>query len=174
MATRQGLVKKTDLMEYSRPRQGGIIGISLEEGDELIDVVPDQPGDEVVLSARATAWRSASTRPTPGRWAATPRREGHQAVGETTRSSAWSSPTRTGYLLTVCENGYGKRTPFGPNSAGSRSARREADGRVGRDEAAEPTRRRAEATRATNGRRPLGDALPPAAPRRQGRQGHEA
>ena len=36
MATRNGLVKKTDLMAYSRPRVGGIIALSLVPGDELI------------------------------------------------------------------------------------------------------------------------------------------
>jgi DNA gyrase subunit A len=36
MATRSGLVKKTDLMAFSRPRSGGIIGLSLVPGDELI------------------------------------------------------------------------------------------------------------------------------------------
>jgi len=35
-ATRQGLVKKTDIMDYSRPRAGGIIAVDLVEGDELI------------------------------------------------------------------------------------------------------------------------------------------
>ena len=50
--TRQGLVKKTDLMEYSRPRAGGIIAIDLMEGDELIDVALTTPKDELVLSTR--------------------------------------------------------------------------------------------------------------------------
>ena len=63
MATRKGMVKKTDLMDYSRPRQGGIIGITLDEGDALIDVCLTQPGDEVVLSHPQRAWRSASARP---------------------------------------------------------------------------------------------------------------
>ncbi len=36
MATKNGMVKKTDLMAYSRPRTGGIIAINLMEGDELI------------------------------------------------------------------------------------------------------------------------------------------
>src|SRR5262249_43234624 len=52
MATRRGLVKKTDLTEYQRPRAGGIIGISLDEGDTLIGVALTQPGDEVVLCTR--------------------------------------------------------------------------------------------------------------------------
>jgi DNA gyrase subunit A len=36
MATRQGIIKKTDLMAYSRPRAGGIIALNLMPGDELI------------------------------------------------------------------------------------------------------------------------------------------
>src|SRR5262249_35537046 len=52
MATQRGIVKKTALIEYSRPKSGGIIGIALDEGDTLIDVVLTQPGDEVVLSTR--------------------------------------------------------------------------------------------------------------------------
>jgi len=36
MATKNGLIKKTDLMAYSNPRKGGIIGITVEKGDELI------------------------------------------------------------------------------------------------------------------------------------------
>src|SRR5204863_2754208 len=52
MATRKGLVKKTALREYSRPRQGGVIGISLDEGDTLIDVALVKPGDEALLCTR--------------------------------------------------------------------------------------------------------------------------
>ena len=52
MVTRQGTVKKTDLMAFSNVRQGGIIGITLEEGDELIRVVLTNPDDEIVLSTR--------------------------------------------------------------------------------------------------------------------------
>ena len=36
MATRQGTVKKTELMAYSNVRAGGVIGLTLDEGDELI------------------------------------------------------------------------------------------------------------------------------------------
>src|SRR5437868_13525619 len=51
-ATRKGLVKKTKLTEYSRPRAGGIIGMGLDEDDKLIGVGLTKPGDEVVLSSR--------------------------------------------------------------------------------------------------------------------------
>ena len=37
MATREGLVKKTALEAYSRPKRGGIIAIKLRDGDELVD-----------------------------------------------------------------------------------------------------------------------------------------
>ena len=38
MATREGIIKKTLLEEYSRPRQNGIIAISIRDTDKLIDV----------------------------------------------------------------------------------------------------------------------------------------
>ena len=50
MATRKGLVKKTPLEAYSRPKRGGIIAIKLRDDDELVDVVVAKPGDEVVLA----------------------------------------------------------------------------------------------------------------------------
>jgi DNA gyrase subunit A len=115
MATRQGTVKKTDLMDYSRVRQGGIIGISLDEGDELIDVCLTRPGDEVVLSTRsgmAIRFSEANAR-SMGRTARGVKgiklAKGDEIVGMLVADPE-------GQLLTVTENGYGKRTPFGPNS----------------------------------------------------------
>jgi DNA gyrase subunit A len=117
MATRRGLVKKTALEEYSRPKSGGIIGISLEEGDTLIDVALTQPGDEVVLSTRLgmairfdEAQARAMGRNTRGVKGIT-LQEGDEVVGMVVADPQ-------GYLLTVCANGYGKRTPFGANLAG--------------------------------------------------------
>jgi DNA gyrase subunit A len=117
MATRKGLVKKTPLADYSRPKQGGIIGIALEEGDSLAEVVLTRPGDEVVLCTRkGMAIRFAESQA--------------RAMGRNTRGVKGITLTAgdelagmvvvdpAGYLLTVCENGYGKRTPFGPNTAG--------------------------------------------------------
>ena len=118
MATRQGLVKKTGLMEYSRPRQGGIIGINLEDGDALIDVVLCRPGDEVVLSSRqgmairfSEADARAMGRGATGVWGIKMKAGADELVGMVVADP-------DGMLLTVCENGYGKRTPFGPNTAG--------------------------------------------------------
>jgi DNA gyrase subunit A len=50
MATKKGIVKKTALEAYSRPKKGGIIAIKLREDDELVDVVITKPNDQIVLS----------------------------------------------------------------------------------------------------------------------------
>ena len=115
MATKNGLIKKTSLTEYSRPRMGGVIGINLEEGDALIDVALVRPGDEIVLSTRnGTAIRFAETDARPmGRNTKGVKGISLQA-GDELVGMVVADPD--GQLLTVCENGYGKRTPFGANT----------------------------------------------------------
>jgi DNA gyrase subunit A len=115
MATQRGQVKKTSLLEYSRPRAGGIIGISLEEGDTLIDVALTKHGDEVVLCTRkgmAIRFSEADAR-AMGRNAKGVRGIRLQA-GDDVTGMVVADPE--GFLLSVCENGYGKRTPFGANT----------------------------------------------------------
>lgn len=121
MATQKGLVKKTPLLDYSRPREGGIIGINLEEGDSLIDVCLTKPGDEIVLSTRngmAIRFSESDARPM-GR-----NTKGVKGVnlmsGDMLIGMVVADPE--GYLLSVCEKGYGKRTPFGQNTAGDESS----------------------------------------------------
>jgi DNA gyrase subunit A len=116
MATKNGLVKKTPLVDYSRPREGGIIGINLEEGDSLIDVCLTKPRDEIVLSTRngmAIRFSESNARPM-GR-----NTKGVKGInlmaGDYLIGMVVADPD--GYLLTVCEKGYGKRTPFGANTA---------------------------------------------------------
>ena len=113
MATRLGLVKKTPLEAYSRPRAGGIIAIKLREDDELVDVVVTEPGDEIVLasaSGMAIRFNAADARPmgrnTSGVKGIQLGRD-DELVGMVV-----ADPEST--LLTVCEKGYGKRTMFGP------------------------------------------------------------
>ncbi len=130
MATKNGLVKKTSLEQYSRPKSGGIIGIALEEGDSLVGVVAVKAGDEIVLATKlgmAIRFSEADAR-AMGRNTYGVKGinlgEGDQIVGMVVTDP-------DGALLTVCENGYGKRTPFGANLA-EEPAEEEAD-------AAEPT-----------------------------------
>lgn len=114
MATKRGLVKKTALEAYSRPKAGGIIGIHLEEGDALIDVVLTQESDEVVLNTKngmAIRFSEADARPM-GRDTKGVRGINLRGDDEVV-SMVVADPD--GFLLSLCENGFGKRTPFGAN-----------------------------------------------------------
>ena len=121
MATAGGLVKKTDLAAYSRPMKGGIIAIKLREGDELVDVVITKSGDEVVLSTAsgmAIRFRESNARPMGRNSSGV---KGINLVGDDkVVGMVVADPEAT--LLTVCANGYGKRTPFGPNSPAAGAA----------------------------------------------------
>jgi DNA gyrase subunit A len=118
MATRLGLVKKTALDKFSRPMKGGIIAIKLREDDEVVDVAITRPGDEVILStARGMAIRfnEADARPMGRNTSGV---KGISLVGDDrVVGMVVAEPEAT--LLTACLNGYGKRTPFGPNQTGT-------------------------------------------------------
>ncbi|MFZ5828952.1 MAG: DNA gyrase subunit A, partial [Planctomycetota bacterium] len=113
MATARGLVKKTALEAYSRPRPSGIIAIKLREGDELVDVVVAKPGDELVLATAkgmAIRFRQSDVRPM-GRDSS-----GVKGIGLLSgdRVVGMVVAEADAELLTACAKGYGKRTPFGP------------------------------------------------------------
>jgi DNA gyrase subunit A len=109
MATKKGRVKKTDLMAYSRPRSGGLIGVKLAEGDELIaaritdgnsDIFLGSEGGKVIrfneANVRATARGSMGVR--------------GMRIDQETRVVGMEVLGAQETLLTVTENGYGKRT----------------------------------------------------------------
>jgi DNA gyrase subunit A len=109
MATRQGLVKKTDIMAYSRPRAGGIIAVNLLESDELIAArITDGTMNVFLGSAdgKAIRFHEADVRPS-GRVASGVRgmkfSEGDHLVSMEVLSHGQT-------LFAVTENGYGKRT----------------------------------------------------------------
>jgi DNA gyrase subunit A len=111
MATRRGLVKKTALEEYSRPRTAGIIGIKLEEGDGLVDVVLTNPGQDLLLATAggyALRFHGDAVRPmgrdTMGVYGIRLRGEGDEVVSLLAIEEGIS-------VLTVGEKGMGKRTP---------------------------------------------------------------
>ncbi|HZD54902.1 MAG TPA: DNA gyrase C-terminal beta-propeller domain-containing protein, partial [Candidatus Aquicultoraceae bacterium] len=109
MATAKGVVKKTDLMEFSRPRSGGIIALGLNEGDSLIATEITEGEDDVFLPTKggmSIRFREAGVRPM-GRTAVGVRgitlEEGDEVVGmEILRPR--------GTMLTVTANGFGKRS----------------------------------------------------------------
>ncbi|MEM7559181.1 MAG: DNA gyrase C-terminal beta-propeller domain-containing protein, partial [Planctomycetota bacterium] len=130
MATKQGLVKKTALDAYSRPKRGGIIAIKLKEDDELVDVKVVGPNDQLLMATaggRAIRFAESDAR-AMGR-----NTSGVRGIrlkkGDTCVGMVVADPEAT--LLTACEKGYGKRTWFGAGSVPTDS-----DGEGG-DEAAE-------------------------------------
>ena len=111
MVTRQGVIKRTLLSEYEIQRKGGKIALSLDEGDELMFVkCTDGSCDLVLASHDGSAIRFSEENVRPmGRTARGVRgislREGDTVAGVAVADdSKW--------LITVTENGYGKRTPF--------------------------------------------------------------
>jgi len=112
MATRKGVIKKSSLMDYSKPRRDGIIGLDLDEGDELIAAaLTDGKQDILLCSEKGKSIRFPEnqarclgrvTRGVKGVELAS----GDSVVGMEIVSSGNDGLT----ILTVTENGYGKRT----------------------------------------------------------------
>jgi len=111
LATRKGIIKKTELAAFSNPRPSGIIALSVEEGDQLIDAVFTSGEDELLIgtgSGMAIHFSEADARPM-GRTA-----YGVKGIeleeGDTVVSL--QVVRHGGTVLTVTRNGYGKRTPL--------------------------------------------------------------
>jgi DNA gyrase subunit A len=109
MATRRGVVKKTELQAYSNPRAGGIIAITLDEADELIAVRLTGGQDEIFLATKqgmAIRFGEEEVRPIG--------RAGRGVIGvalEAGDEVVAAEVVRPGTaVLTVNEHGYGKRT----------------------------------------------------------------
>jgi DNA gyrase subunit A len=112
MATKRGIIKKTELSAYGNPRQGGIIALGLEEGDKLIGVQVTDGQREILIGTRqgiTIRFKEDEVRPM-GRTAygvkAITLEEGNEVIGMET-----ITPDSTTSILTVTEGGYGKRTP---------------------------------------------------------------
>ncbi|MDD2655359.1 MAG: DNA gyrase subunit A [Candidatus ainarchaeum sp.] len=108
MATRLGTVKRVETSSFSNPRKGGIIAITLREGDSLIAVRKTNGSQGLCLGTRkgyAIHFREEDVRGV-GRSAAGVRgirlRKGDKLVSATV--------TGKQFLLTITENGYGKKT----------------------------------------------------------------
>ncbi len=110
MATRKGIVKKTQLSEFSSMRKGGLIAVNLDEDDELIGVKFTDGESYLMLATRdgiSIAFSEDDVR-SMGRTARGVKgitlREGDEVIG-------MDVLRRNAELLTVTEFGYGKRTP---------------------------------------------------------------
>ena len=124
MATRKGTIKKTELSAYGNPRQGGIIALTLDEGDKLIGVEITDGQREILLGTRqgiVIRFKEQDARPI-GRTARGVRGisldEGNEVIGMET-----ITPDSTAAILTVTEYGYGKRTAVGEYRLQGRAGR---------------------------------------------------
>ncbi len=109
--TRDGTIKKTDLMAYAKIRQNGLRAIEIAEGDELINVMITEGKDEIVIGTHngiAIRFAESDVRPM-GR--TTHGVRGIRLKGDDYVVGAVIAAPGTS-LLTITENGYGKKTEF--------------------------------------------------------------
>lgn len=109
MATKNGTIKKTRLDAYANPRKGGIIAITLDEGDELVSVKLTDGTKQIILATQngyAVRFKESDIRIT-GRSSKGVR--GIKLRGDAVIGMVVAEEQKS--LLTVCRMGYGKRTP---------------------------------------------------------------
>lgn len=123
-ATAKGIIKKTELMAYSNPRSGGIIALTIDDGDRLIEArLTDGKRDLLLATRNGKSIRFPESnvrsmgRPARGVRGMTLEGDdeviGLQSVTENTALA----------LVTVTENGYGKRTDIGEYRVQSRGGK---------------------------------------------------
>jgi DNA gyrase subunit A len=114
LCTKQGIIKKTSLEAYSRPRQSGINAINIREGDQLLEAKLTNGNHEIMLanrSGRAIRFHEKTVRPM-GRNASgvrgiTLKGEADEVIGMVTVENESED------ILVVSEKGYGKRSRIG-------------------------------------------------------------
>jgi len=111
MVTKHGVIKKSELTEFDNPRSGGIIAVSLDDGDELISARITNGKNYIFLGSRqgqAIRFNEDDVRPM-GRQARGVRamnlEEGDYLIG-------MEVVEKEGLILSIAEHGFGKRTPL--------------------------------------------------------------
>lgn len=108
MITKKGIAKRTCLANFKRPRKGGIIAITLKEGDGLIDVIKTSGTDDVIIATRngqAIRFNETDARETG--------RTSQGVIGIRMKGDdvvVGAAVCRKPTVLTITEKGYGKRT----------------------------------------------------------------
>ncbi|WP_108946583.1 DNA gyrase subunit A [Shewanella halifaxensis] len=142
MATSHGTVKKTALTAYSNPRANGIIAVNLKDGDQLIGVDITDGSDDIMLfsnegkvvrfneKARSSETGEVKIDPETGEEVIALRAMGRTATGvrgikleDGQTVVSLIVPKGDGAILTVTENGYGKRTELSEYPAKSRGTK---------------------------------------------------
>ena len=117
LGTKRGIIKKTSLEAYSRPRTNGVIAITVRDGDELLDAVLTNGNSEILLAGRngrCCRFDESDARAL-GRTASGVRGINIEDDDEVIGMIAYdptSEDAAAHSLLVVSENGYGKRSEF--------------------------------------------------------------
>jgi DNA gyrase subunit A len=112
MCTKNGIIKKTTLEAYSRPRQSGINAITVREGDALLEVLLTNGTNEIMLASKAgkvVRFNEANVRPM-GRNASGVRGINLGDEKENEVIGMIAMPDKTSNVMVVSEKGYGKRS----------------------------------------------------------------
>ena len=111
LATSKGIIKKSSLLDYSRPRSGGIIAATVDPGDRVIEAILTNGSDELLLvtsGGKSIRFKETDVR-SVGR---TARGVKGIRLGKGDKVVAMEKVEEDYTLLVVSENGYGKRTDF--------------------------------------------------------------
>ncbi len=116
LATKKGIIKKTDLEDFSRPRQNGINAITIEEGDQLIEACLTDGTNDIFLavkSGKVIRFEEGKVRSTGrgaiGVYGIEVEEANDELIGMICVTKA---DMATKSILVVSEKGYGKRSPF--------------------------------------------------------------
>ena len=118
LCTKNGIIKKTTLEAYSRPRANGVIALTIKEGDELLDVALTSGSSEIFIAGkqgRCVRFDESDVRPM-GRTAAGVKAinlddDANEVVGMLSYEPE-AEDASTHSILVVSANGYGKRSDF--------------------------------------------------------------
>jgi DNA gyrase subunit A len=112
MATKNGIIKKTAIEDFTNVRRSGLIAINLKKGDSLESVKTTQGEDEIILvtkKGQSIRFKEKDIRPM-GRTAAGNKGIRIKSGDEMIRMDVIKKSEKTQYLLVMTENGYGKRS----------------------------------------------------------------
>ncbi len=124
LATANGYIKRTRLDEFDNIRSNGIIATTIEDDDQLIDARLTSGKQQILLtSAKGMAIRFDETELRPMGRTARGVTGMKLRTGDTVVSMSVLEAESTGTVLTMCENGYGKRTPAGEYRSQSRAGK---------------------------------------------------
>jgi len=113
LCTKKGIIKKTSLEDFSRPRQNGVIAVTILEGDQLIEAKLTDGNSEIMMavkSGRSIRFEEQKVRPTGRGAIGVGGVEVEEAGDEVIGMVCVNKEDKTRTILVVSEKGYGKRT----------------------------------------------------------------